>query len=123
MLPASSRIPGESSGASVVSMELPPRDRLRPPDPGLTSRDQGTRGYSPQEMSWTNDRLTRLKTKWLLSVPRVTTSRQGLLRPLTPIRRQCSESTGKVVWSPEKGSSEPRWPFPREAQASNPHPP
>ena len=58
MLPASSRIPSESSGASVMFRELPSRDRLRRSDSRLTSRAQGTRGNSSQETSWTNDRLT-----------------------------------------------------------------
>ena len=62
MLPASSRIPGESSGASVLSRELPSRDRLRPSDP-VTSRAQGTTGNSPQETSWTKDRLTPAEDK------------------------------------------------------------
>lgn len=58
MLPASSRIPSASSGTSVMSRELPSRDRLRPSDSRLTSRAQGSRGSSSQETSWTNDRLT-----------------------------------------------------------------
>lgn len=58
-------------------------------------------------------------------MPRVTIYGQGLLRPLTQLGDNALShgEKGTGVWSPEKGSSEPKWAFSHEAQASNPEQP